>query len=111
MPLLQHALLELWKRRHGRWLRAAEYRASGGVQQAIARTADAVYERCLAGDRERVRDIFLRLTRPGRATAARAGARRDTRRRVALAELVPAGGDPAPDAGPGRPAGRTPGWW
>ena len=44
MPLLQHALLELWKRRHGRWLRAEEYRNLGGVRQAIARTADAIYE-------------------------------------------------------------------
>ena len=44
MPLLQHALLELWKRRHGRWLRAEEYRNLGGVRQAIARTADAIYD-------------------------------------------------------------------
>jgi hypothetical protein len=42
MPLLQHALLELWKRRHGRWLRGDEYQAIGGVQRAIAVTADAV---------------------------------------------------------------------
>ena len=40
MPLLQHALLELWKRRHGRWLRAEEYQALGGVQGAIAETAE-----------------------------------------------------------------------
>ena len=50
MPLLQHALLELWKRRHGRWLRATEYRAMGGVQGAIARTAEGVYTQ-LAGHR------------------------------------------------------------
>src|SRR5207248_11579445 len=39
MPLLQHALLELWKRRHGRWLRAEEYRAIGGVKKAVAESA------------------------------------------------------------------------
>ena len=44
MPLLQHALLLLWERRHGRWLRLDEYRAIGGVQKAIARTADSLYE-------------------------------------------------------------------
>ena len=63
MPLLQHALLELWKRRHGRWLRADEYRALGGVQQAIARTADSIYGELDDADRERMRTIFLRLTR------------------------------------------------
>ena len=36
MPLLQHGLRELWKRRHGRWLLATEYRAMGGIEQAIA---------------------------------------------------------------------------
>ena len=63
MPLLQHALLELWKRRHGRWLQAEEYRAIGGVQQAMARTADDLYEQLSPGEQERVRDIFMRLTR------------------------------------------------
>ena len=53
MPLLQHALLELWKRRHGRWLRAGEYRAIGGVKQAIAETAEAVYRTCLPQDKDR----------------------------------------------------------
>ena len=38
MPLLQHALLELWLRRHGRWLRSQEYRNIGGVQRAIGET-------------------------------------------------------------------------
>lgn len=43
MPLLQQALLELWKRRHGQWLRSEEYEAIGGVNIAIAQTADEVY--------------------------------------------------------------------
>jgi WD40 repeat protein len=92
MPLLQHALLELWKRRRGRWLRAEEYRALGGVQQAIARTADEVYERLAPTERDRVRAIFARLTRLDADTATEEG-RRDTRQRVGLLELVPAGSD------------------
>ena len=93
MPLLQHALLELWKRRHGRWLRAAEYRAIGGVQGAIAETAEAVYRGLPAEEQGQVRDILVRLTRlDEEATGAEA---RDTRRRVALEDLVPTGGDPA----------------
>lgn len=93
MPLLQHALAELWKRRRGRWLRAAEYEAIGGVARAIAHTADGIYLALGAAERERLRDIFVRLTRLD--PEAGAEARRDTRRRVALAELVPAGGDAA----------------
>ncbi|MEZ4660214.1 MAG: CHAT domain-containing protein [Caldilineaceae bacterium] len=91
MPLLQHALLELWKRRHGRWLRAAEYRALGGVQQAIARTADSIYLAQDEADRERMRAVFLRLTRIDDGSQSDEQ-QRDTRRRVQLAELA---ADPA----------------
>ena len=93
MPLLQHTLLELWKCRHGRWLRAQEYRGIGGVQQAIARTADDAYSQLTPDNQERVRDIFVRLTRLDEEVL-RGEERRDTRRRVAILELVPAGSDP-----------------
>jgi WD40 repeat protein/energy-coupling factor transporter ATP-binding protein EcfA2 len=96
MPLLQHALLELWNRRHGRWLLVEEYRDGiGGVQLAIAHTADALYEALSPDDQVRMRDIFLRLTRLGDETI-QDEERRDTRQRVRFVELVPAGGDPAP---------------
>lgn len=94
MPLLQHALLELWKRRHGRWLLAREYRELGGVQRAIARTADDLYDTLQQGERDRVRDIFVRLTRLGE-DSLQGDERRDTRRRVRMDELVPAGQSPA----------------
>ena len=94
MPLLQHALLELWKRRHGRWLRADEYEAIGGVQQAIARTADEVYDSLSPNEQQQVRNIFVRLTRLD-VSAVQGERRRDTRRRVRLEDLVPAGADPA----------------
>ena len=77
MPLLQHALLELWNRRHGRWLQAEEYRAIGGVQGAIAQHGRGrSTASCAAPDRSAVRDIFVRLTRldddgaPRRASGA-----------------------------------------
>lgn len=94
MPLLQHALRELWKRRHGRWLRAEEYRNLGGVRQAITRTADAIYDQVTTAQQRRIRDIFLRLTRLDEDAATTE--RRDTRRRVPVADLVPAGSDPEP---------------
>ncbi|MEZ4660209.1 MAG: CHAT domain-containing protein [Caldilineaceae bacterium] len=93
MPLLQHALLELWKRRRGRWLRAAEYRALGGVQQAIARTADSIYNALDDEDRERMRAIFLRLTRLDEGDQTDES-QRDTRRRARFEELA-ADGDEA----------------
>jgi len=95
MPLLQHALQELWERRRGRWLRAAEYRAIGGIHQAIAHTADEIYDACSPADRERLRTIFVRLTRLDREALA-GEERRDTRQRVSLRELTPAAADPAP---------------
>jgi hypothetical protein len=41
LPLLSHALLATWQRREGRRLTAAGYLASGGVQNAVAATAEA----------------------------------------------------------------------
>lgn len=90
MPLLQHALWTLWTRRHGRWLRADEYRAFGGVKQVIASTAEAVFARCTDFEKERLRDIFLRLTRLDESADGR-----DTRRRVPLGDLIPSGRDAA----------------
>jgi len=92
MPLLQHALLLLWERRHGRWLRSAEYRSFGRVQQAIAHTADGIYLKLGLAEQEGMRNIFLRLTQLDENPAPGVE-RRDTRRRVALDELVPAGSE------------------
>lgn len=90
MPLLQHALQELWKRRHGRWLLWEEYRAIGGVKQAITRTADAVYDNLEPDEKNLVRNIFVRLTQLDE-NAIHQEQQRDTRRRVVSEELVPAG--------------------
>ncbi|MGP0065190.1 MAG: CHAT domain-containing protein [Isosphaeraceae bacterium] len=92
MPLLQHALRELWKRRHGRWLRGEEYQAIGRVQGAVARTAEEVYNSLGNPDKALVKHVFLRLVRLDDGPAV-GEAPRDTRRRVPLEELVPANGD------------------
>lgn len=88
MPLLQHALLELWKRRHGKWLRSDEYEAIGGVTRAIAQTADDFYNKLSEEQQEQIKNIFVRLTRLDE-TAKPGEKRRDTRRRVWLEELIP----------------------
>jgi hypothetical protein len=82
LPLLQHALLELWERRRGTMLTLEAYRESGGVEGALARRADAVYDGLTPEQQEIARGILLRLTQPGEGTE-------DTRRRAALDELIP----------------------
>jgi hypothetical protein len=86
MPLLQHALLELWNRRHGRWLRIAEYEAIGRIAGAVACTADAVYDALSPDEQRQVQAVFLRLTRLSEDIPT-GEQRRDTRRRARLEEL------------------------
>ncbi len=94
MPLLQHALLELWNRRHGRWLRGEEYQAIGGVQQAIAHTAEDIYTDLTEQEQALMRHIFIRLTRLDEETI-QGEERRDTRRRVEEEDLTPTDYDQA----------------
>jgi WD40 repeat protein len=81
LPLLEHALLELWERRRGNLLTLEAYRESGGVQGAIAKRADAIYDSFTAEQQQIVRRIMLRLTQPGEGTE-------DTRRRASMDELI-----------------------
>ncbi|MFE6972420.1 hypothetical protein [Streptomyces sp. NPDC057682] len=80
LPLMSHALLETWRRRHGRTLTEAAYLATGGLAGAIARTADDCYEGLTPAQRETARHVLLRLVAPGLGT-------QDTRRPVTRAEL------------------------
>ncbi len=94
MPLLQHLLFELWKRRHGRWLMTSEYKKIGGIKQAIAHTADAVYNE-MRDDKQGqglLRHFFIRLTRLDES-AELDGQYRDTRQRINLIDLIPADAD------------------
>ena len=84
LPLLSHALRATWERRDGRTLTVEGYRESGGVASAIARTADAVVDALPDGQRRLARSVFLRMTELGEGIE-------DTRRRVAIDELVPEG--------------------
>jgi WD40 repeat protein/energy-coupling factor transporter ATP-binding protein EcfA2 len=81
LPLLQHALLELWERRRGTLLTLEGYRASGGVSGAIANRADTIFDHLESGEQRLARRLMLRLTQPGEGTE-------DTRRRAQLGELV-----------------------
>ena len=84
LPLLSHAMRATWERRDGRTLTVAGYRDSGGVASAIAQTADSVIASLPADQRHIARGVLLRLTEVGDGVA-------ESRRRVAIAELVPGG--------------------
>jgi len=88
LPLLQHALLELWRRREGRRLTRAAYKTIGGVQGALERRAEEVYSHLTPAEQQICRRIFLRLTQPGEGVE-------DTKRRVLSAELLPSDGEHA----------------
>ncbi|MGW0902970.1 nSTAND1 domain-containing NTPase [Streptomyces sp. NPDC002853] len=83
LPLMSHALLETWRRRAGRALTLAAYRAAGGIQGALARTAEDLYTQFSVRQADCARRILLRLITPGEGTP-------DTRRPAARAELDPA---------------------
>jgi hypothetical protein len=83
LPLLEHALFELWKRRQDRRLTLVGYRASGGVKGAIADTAEEIFKSFSPDEHQIVRRIMLRLTQLGEGTE-------DTRRRARIDELVTA---------------------
>jgi hypothetical protein len=81
LPLLEHALYELWRARRGAWLTLSAYEASGGVSGALQRRAQSCYESLSAEEKELARKLFLRLTTLGEGTP-------DTRRHVARGELI-----------------------
>jgi len=86
LPLMQHALLETWKRRRGRALTLRGYNDAGGIRGAIAKTAEAIYNDLPAEQQAVARRIFLRLVELGEGA-------QDTRRRAQLDELYPRAND------------------
>ncbi|MFC4081992.1 nSTAND1 domain-containing NTPase [Amycolatopsis samaneae] len=78
LPLLSHALVETWRRRRGNTLTLAGYQAAGGIQDALAHTAEATYEAFTERQQRIAKHLFLRLTTLGADTEdARRGASRD----------------------------------
>ncbi|TDN92295.1 BTAD domain-containing putative transcriptional regulator [Microbacterium sp. BK668] len=61
LPLLSHALRQVWSRREGRVLTVDGYRASGEIDGAVAQTAEELYARLPDTERRLLRDILLRL--------------------------------------------------
>lgn len=61
LPLLGHALAETWTRREGAVLTVEGYTASGGINGAVAQSAERLYVSLPAADREGLRAVVHRL--------------------------------------------------
>ncbi|MET7697208.1 WD40 repeat domain-containing protein [Streptomyces sp. NPDC005485] len=81
LPLLSHALLATWQRRKSGRLTLAGYRAAGGIQGAVAATAERAWSGLDPAARTAARLLLLRLVRLGEDTQATR--RRGTRRQLA----------------------------
>ncbi len=93
LPLLQHALLQIWERREERrdgrrWMTVAAYREIGGVAGALQGHAEQVFSSFTREEGETCRRILLCLVQVN-------DQQRVTKRRVSLDELIRSAGGEA----------------
>jgi WD40 repeat protein len=86
LPLLSHALLATWEHSRGGVLTAADYLSSGGIRDALTRTAEATYDSLSPAEQRLARRLFLRLLHVADDTPP-------TRAPVRLGELRAWGGE------------------
>ena len=74
LPLLSHALDQAWRTRTGDVLALADYERTGGIEGAVADSAQRAYDRLTPAQQASARQVFTRLTAcsDGVDTAARA---------------------------------------
>src|SRR5262249_38657207 len=65
LPPPSQALLATWEHSGGGRLTVSDYQASGGIRDAIARTAEPAYATLSPGEQEVARQLFLRLVYVG----------------------------------------------
>ena len=82
LPLLAHALRATWRERHGHTLTTEGYRLTGGIQNAVAKTAERTFAELNPAEQHASRALFLQLVRIGRDGTE------DARRRVPRAALL-----------------------
>lgn len=87
LPLLAHALRATWLERRGDTLTVDSYRDTGGIDGAVAATADDEYAKLTPSARRAARQMFLGLVRIGENGEV-------TRRRRTRADLLLAAADP-----------------
>ena len=62
LPLLSHALDQAWRHRTGQAVTLADYERAGGIEGAVAATAQRTYDRLSPAQQTAARQVFLRLT-------------------------------------------------
>ena len=82
LPLLSHALDQSWRSRTGQALTLADYERTGGIDGAVAASAQRAYDRLNPAQQAAARQVFLRLT----ATSADGVDSADRATRVELTE-------------------------
>ncbi|MFE9328373.1 hypothetical protein ACIHDR_46875 [Nocardia sp. NPDC052278] len=86
LPLLSHALDQAWRIRAGDTLTVTDYERTGGIERAVADSAQRAYDGLTPSQQTVARQIFTRLTVPGSDGA-------DTADRIHRHELTPTGTD------------------
>jgi len=81
LPLLSHTLDQAWRSRAGQVLTLADYERTGGIEGAVAASAQRAYDQLTPAQQAAARQVFLRLT----ATSSDGV---DTAGRVTRAELT-----------------------
>ena len=81
LPLLSHSLDQAWRSRTGEALTLAEYERAGGIEGAVAASAQRAYDQLTPGQQAAARQVFLRL-------AATSPEGVDTADRTSRAELT-----------------------
>jgi WD40 repeat protein len=87
LPLLSHALDQAWRNRVGDILALADYERTGGIEGAVADSADRAYGALTPAQQDAARQVFTRLTAAGSDGT-------DTADRATRADLI-AGRTPA----------------
>jgi DNA-binding SARP family transcriptional activator len=62
LPLLSHALDQAWRGRAGNTLTLADYERTGGIEGAVATSAQRAYDRLTPAQQAAARQVFTRLT-------------------------------------------------
>ncbi|MFC8428388.1 helix-turn-helix domain-containing protein [Streptomyces sp. NPDC057253] len=88
LPLLSHALMATWQRGDGRTLTITDYEHSGGIQGAVARTAETRFARLYPAEQAMIRQALVRLVQLGDGSE-------ETRRRLDRAVLLEQLPDPS----------------
>ncbi|NGY59004.1 hypothetical protein G7043_08700 [Lentzea sp. NEAU-D13] len=65
LPLVSHALLETWHRRRGNTLTLGGYQSAGGIQGALAQSAEAAFATLDDAEQRLAKQLLLRLSADG----------------------------------------------